>query len=151
MHRRVCRPVFVGENNSEGAARALSHCAFPAAVSKVQDFKCVCQDWQEGGEKLQKSSVCNEQSWVFTEEVGFYCSLVVLDEFHPRGWQIAKIIMHWFLVFIFILMQKWDYKVLLQESNVALQLNSSCFHEEWQPSGGKKPAKTMPKTVKAIK
>lgn len=54
----------------------LCHTAFPAAVSRIQDFKCVCQNWQELREKLQKSSVCNEQSWVFTGEVSFYCSLV---------------------------------------------------------------------------
>lgn len=67
----------------------LCHSAFQSAVSKMQDFKCACQDWQEEGEKLQKSSVCNEQKkWVFT------VPSFVLDEFHPRGWQIAKIIMH---------------------------------------------------------
>ena len=62
IHRRVYRPVFTRENNSQGAARAQSHCALPAAETrshllsvKCKDFKCICQDWQEGGKRLQKS------------------------------------------------------------------------------------------------
>lgn len=43
--------------------------------------------------------------------------------------------------YYFITMSEQDCKLLLEESYVALQLNSSCFHEEWQPSSGKKGCK----------
>lgn len=118
-----CTGGFAGlcpwENITVKVQHELWHSAFPAAVNKVRDFKCDCQNWQEEEENLQKSSVCNEQSWVFTEKVSFYCSLVCSGWVSPK--RMTDCENHYALIFFFFFHFYPNVKIRLQSASAGVQ------------------------------